>query len=114
MEVEKIHLWIKWCTWYKRVNHELTNLKGIVSAYDNALFLWHDATGNLMGILTMHKVDFVFYENDLFQKNVISELKNIESGTFTIDQNLDVSFNRYKERSLRKKKMMNWAKRRQN
>ena len=27
---------------FKRVNHKITNLKGIVSAYDNALFLWHD------------------------------------------------------------------------
>ena len=32
---------------YKRVYHELTNLMGIVSAYDNALFLWHDTTGVL-------------------------------------------------------------------
>ena len=52
---------------YKRVNHKLTNLKGIVSAYNNALFLWHDATGNLMGILAMHVDDFVISGNDLFQ-----------------------------------------------
>ena len=63
---------------YKRLNHELINLKGIVSAYDNALFIWHDATGNLMGILAMHIDDFVFGEKDLFQKNVIAE-KNIQS-----------------------------------
>ena len=98
-------------SWYKRDNHELTNLKGIVSAYNNALFLWHDTTGNLMGILAMHEDDFVFCGNDLFQKNVISDLKKIfnvgihESETFkflvlhvrqtkdgiTIDQNLYVS-----------------------
>ena len=60
---------------YKRVNPELTNLKGIVSAFDNALFLWHDATGNLMGILALH-LD-VFCGNDLFQKNVIVESKRI-------------------------------------
>ena len=46
-----------------------------MSAYDNALFLWHDATGNLMGILEIHIDDFVFYENDLLQKNVIADLK---------------------------------------
>ena len=45
-------------SWYKRVYHELTNLNGIVSAYDNALFLRHDATGNLMGILSMYIDDF--------------------------------------------------------
>ena len=37
--------------------------------------LWHDATGNLMGILAMHIDDFIFYGNYLFQKNVVSELK---------------------------------------
>ena len=61
--------------WNKRVNHEFTHLKGVVRAYDNALFLWHDATGNLMCILPMYIDDFVFCENDLFQKNVITELK---------------------------------------
>ena len=62
-------------SWYKRVNHSLTNLKGIVSAYNYVLFLWHDATGNLMGIQAMHLDDFVFCGNYLFQKNVIAELK---------------------------------------
>ena len=31
--------------------------------------------GNLMGILEMYIDDFVFYGNDLFKKNVISEMK---------------------------------------
>ena len=61
--------------WYKRVNHKLTHLKGIVSAYDNALFLWHNATGNLMGILAMHIENIVFGGNNLFQKNMIAKLK---------------------------------------
>ena len=67
--------------------------------------------GNLMGILAIHVDDFVFWDNDLFQKNVIAELKKIfqiethENGTFkfwglgvrqtkdgiTINQNLYVS-----------------------
>ena len=63
------------CSWYKRVNHELTNLKGIVNTYDNALFLWYDATDNLTGILAMYIEDFLFCGNDLFQKNVIAKLK---------------------------------------
>ena len=59
-----------------------------MTAYDNALFLWHDATGNLMGILAMHVDDFIFCGNELFQENVIAELEKIfkvgmhESGTF--------------------------------
>ena len=69
MEVEKMHFVYELnaapCSWYKRINPELTNLKGIVSAYDNAPFLWYDATGNLMGIPVMHLDDFVFYENYL-------------------------------------------------
>ena len=97
-----------------------------MSAYDNALFLWHDATGKLMGILAMHVDDFIFCGNDSFQKNVISELKKTfkvgthESGTFKflglgvkqtkdgimIDQNLYVSsispIDIKKGRSLRK------------
>ena len=73
---------------YKRVNHEVMNLKGIVSAYDNALFLWHDAVANLMGILVMHVNDFIFNGKDPFQTNVISEYKRIikvgthENGSF--------------------------------
>ena len=39
------------------------------------LFLWHDATGNLIGILAMHADDFIFCENDTFQRNMILELK---------------------------------------
>ena len=112
-----------------RVNQELTKLNGIVHAYNNALFLWHDATGNLMSILVMHVDDFLFCGNDTFQRNVISELKRIfkvgihENGTFkfwglgvkqtkegiTIDQNLYASSTSptdiKKRRSLRK--MMN-------
>ena len=92
-----------------------------MSAYDKALFLWHDATGNLMDILAMHVDNFLFCGNDFFQKNVIAELKKIlkvgthKSGTFwglqskdgiTIDQNQYVSFispiDIKKESSLRK------------
>ena len=70
-------------SWYKRGNYELTKLKGIVSTYDNALFLWHNATGSLMDILEMHLDDFIFCGNDEFQRNVISELKRIfKVGTY--------------------------------
>ena len=52
-----------------------------MSVYDNALLLWHDAAGNLMGILAMHVDDFIFCGNKTFQRNVISELKRIKVGT---------------------------------
>ena len=32
----------------------------------SVLFLWHDATGNLMDILAMHTDDFVFSGNNFF------------------------------------------------
>ena len=57
--------------------NELINLKGIVTAYDNSLLLWHNATGNLMDILVMHRDDFIFCGNGTFQRNTISELKII-------------------------------------
>ena len=56
---------------------QLNNLKGIVSAYDHALFLWYDATGNLIGLLAMHVDYILFWENYTFQRNVISELKRM-------------------------------------
>ena len=71
-----------YCTHGTKDNHELINLKGIMSAYDNVLFLWHDATGNLMGILAIYVEDFIFCGNYTFQRIVISELKRIfEVGT---------------------------------
>ena len=50
-------------SWYNRVTQGLIELKGVVSIYDNALFLWHDANRNLIGILAMHVYDFVFCGN---------------------------------------------------
>ena len=46
--------------WYDRVVQELKNLNGKVSTYANAMFLWHDADGELEGILVSHVDDFVF------------------------------------------------------
>ena len=55
----------------------------MVRAYEDALFHWHDAAGNLIGILAMHVDDFIFCGNESFKKNVISELKKIfRVGTF--------------------------------
>ena len=41
-------------SWYKRVDAELKRLDGVVSKFDNALFIWHNDSGLLEGILAMH------------------------------------------------------------
>ena len=97
-----------------KVNHELSDPKEIVSSYDTTLFLWHDTTGNLMDIVVMHVNDFIFSENDTFQRNVISELKRIfkvgthENGTFKFLGSICFIYiaNRHEEKKVLKKKMM--------
>ena len=100
--------------------HELTNLKGIMSAYDNSLFLWHDATGNLMGILAIYVEDFIFCGNLITELKKMFKVGMQESGTskflgldvrqtkdgITIDQNLNFIYipKRHKEKKIFEKK----------
>ena len=60
--------------WFKRIRNALIKLKGKASAYDNALFLWHNER-KLYGILAMHVDDFEFCGDKIFQKEVIEVLK---------------------------------------
>ena len=60
--------------WYRRVKEVLLKLGGVVSAYDNALYLWFD-NGNLIGVLVSHVDDFAFCGSDKFHDSVIKELK---------------------------------------
>ena len=75
-------------SWYNRVKELLCKLGGKVSAYDNALFLWHNERGALVGILVSHVDDFAFCGNLLFQEKVIQKLMDTfkvnthESGSF--------------------------------
>lgn len=62
-------------SWYERVKEVLLSLGGVVSAYDNALFLWHTTKGNLCGILVSHVDDFAFCGDKWFQNNVITGLR---------------------------------------
>ena len=55
----------------------LLGLGAIISAYDNALFLWHDDNGELFGMLVSHVDDFAFCGNPRFQTEVIEQLKSI-------------------------------------
>ena len=70
------------CAWYERIRAEFKRLGGVVSTYDNALFLWHDDNGMLIGILVSHVDDFAFAGSQYFHTTVIEEFKK----TFKIKQ----------------------------
>ena len=55
----------------------LLSLGATISAYDNALFLWHDDNGELFGMLVSRVDDFAFCGNARFQTEVIEQLKSI-------------------------------------
>ena len=50
------------------------SLGGTVSAYDSAVYLWHNTNSALFGILVSHVDDFAFCGDEKFEKNVIGEL----------------------------------------
>ena len=60
-------------SWYKRIDSELKTL-GVVSQFDNALFLWHDDEGVLEGILAIHVDDFVYCGTSSWLKDVIKNI----------------------------------------
>ena len=61
-------------SWYNRVKEFLVQLGGQISIYDNALFLWHDKFGQLIGMLVSHVDDFAFCGNEVFIEQVILKL----------------------------------------
>ena len=76
--------------WYKRVKDVLIKLGGVVSAYDNALYLWFDPSdeNKLMGVLVSHVDDFAFCGNNKFHVDVIEKVKD----TFSISVHETGSF----------------------
>ena len=74
--------------WYERIRAEFKRLGGVVRTYDNALFLWNDENGMLIGILVSHVDDFAFAESETFHTTVIEEFKK----TFKIKQYENSSF----------------------
>ena len=64
-------------SWYGRVKEVLLSLGATISAYDNALFLWHDDKGELFGMLVSHVDDFALCRNARFQTEVMEQLKSI-------------------------------------
>ena len=86
--------------WYEKVREVMIDLGAKVSSYDEAMFCWHDQSGDLVGVLISHVDDFVFCGNNAFQTNIISKLKgkfnmrDHESGTFKyLGLNLNVTQN---------------------
>lgn len=74
-------------SWYEKVRQVLTDLGACVSVYDNALFLWHDDKGKLIGLLAAHVDDFAFCGDKKFQE-IIKALK----ATFKIKEHHYGSF----------------------
>ena len=70
-------------SWYKRVDTVLKDLKGIVSKFDNALFIWHNDEGKLEGILAMHVDDFVYCGTSKWLNTVVTDVIK----TFKISKN---------------------------
>ena len=62
-------------SWYKKVNSALLKLGGVQSAYDSALYIWHNEDGTVKGIIGSHVDDFIYSGNQLFQVEVIKQLK---------------------------------------
>ena len=65
-------------------------LNSVVSAYDNALYLWFDPSdeNKLMGVLVSHVDDFAFCGNNKFHVDVIEKVKD----TFSISVHETGSF----------------------
>ena len=60
--------------WYNKVVGELLHLGGKKSSFDNTMFMWHDNTGQLKGILVMHVDDFVYCGTSEWLSSVIGSL----------------------------------------
>ena len=62
-------------SWYKKVNTSLIELGGKRCAYDDALFIWHNENGQLIGVIASHVDDFLFTGDKTFHKQVINQIK---------------------------------------
>ena len=51
----------------------MIKLGAIVSSFDNALFIWRDTSGRLIGVLASHVDDFVFAGTEWFHTHVIAK-----------------------------------------
>ena len=75
-------------SWYNRVREVMIKLGAIVSSFDNALFIWRDTSGRLIGVLASHVDDFVFAGTEWFHTHVIAKLME----TFKVSKASNGSF----------------------
>ena len=62
--------------WYKRVKDVMIKTGGRVSKFDQAVFLWHNQEGSLIGILACHVDDFIWGGTVDFRKSVIEQIRS--------------------------------------
>ena len=60
--------------WYERVEQELVQLGGKSSIYDDAMFMWHDNNGELIGLLVSHVDDFVYCGTAFWHRSVMDKM----------------------------------------
>ena len=64
--------------WYEKVRKTLEECGGTESKVDPAVFYWHDSNG-LAGVLAVHVDDFLWAGTHLFEKEVISRIRDVFS-----------------------------------
>lgn len=60
--------------WYEKVVEELRDLGGVLSRYDQSLFLWH-VNGSLDGIVVLHVDDFIYCGSDSWLVSVVMRIE---------------------------------------
>ena len=63
--------------WYEKVKDVMIKLKGHISKFDNALFMWHQSSDEgtvLIGIIALHVDDFEFCGTASWKNDAIKPL----------------------------------------
>ena len=61
--------------WYDRVRSELIQLGGRASIYDEAMFLWHNDDGVIIGLIVIHVDDFIYAGTAQWNNDVIGSVE---------------------------------------
>ena len=60
--------------WYLRIVKELKALGGKQLRIDQAVFVWHNSSGDLEGIMVIHVDDFLYGGTETFKSNIIEKV----------------------------------------
>ena len=63
--------------WYNRLSMELKRLGGMISLYAKSMFLWHNKSEELEGLITIHVDDFEYCGTAQWHIDVIDRLCNM-------------------------------------